>query len=241
MMAEVINGQIQKNRHIRPVGAVHIASFESSAGSLRASIERPRIGIGFPDFLSIGPLWKLDEKIGQSRRYEWVTENINLEQEIEIPLKFTNTLRELEDIPSQVPIHIWYGNNASEQTCMRFLLYLLRDKTNDIFLINSTDLYYKYITSRDEQQRIFDTSQIGSKNLKKLFEINQTNDPLCDKERIQMQLEWEALAQTSEVLLIWSNGEIKSVPAYHFDLQILQAIEIYTNSKKLKILSKPGG
>ncbi|MFJ8064590.1 DUF1835 domain-containing protein [Psychrobacillus sp. NPDC096426] len=225
VMAEFINKQIQKNRPLRTGSAVHIVSSESAAGSIRVVLERPKIVIGFPDFLSIGPLGKLDEKIGQNYRKDWLIENINFEQEVEYPIKFTNTLRELEDISYQVPIYIWYGNNASEQVCMRFLIYLLRHKTNEIFLINSTDLYAKHITSRDKQQHIFDTSQIEPKDLKQLFEINKTNNPLIKKERVQLESEWEALAQTKEVLRIWSNGNIIGVPENHFDSLILHIIE----------------
>ncbi|SES12592.1 DUF1835 domain-containing protein [Psychrobacillus sp. OK032] len=225
VMAEFINKQIQKNRALRTSGSVHIVSSESAAGSLRGGLERPNTVIGIPDFLSIGPLGKLDEKMGQTHRKDWLIENINFEQEAEYPIKFANTLRELEDIPYQVPIHIWYGNNASEQVCMRFLIYLLRDKTNDIFLINSTDLYDKHMSSKDEQQHIFDTSQIEPKDLKLLFEINKTKNPLSEKERIQLEIEWKALAQTKEVLRIWSNGNIIGVPENHFDSIILHIVE----------------
>lgn len=225
LMAELINEQIQKNRPLRTSGAIHIVSSESAAGSLRAGLEWPRTVIGFPDFLSIGPLGNLDETIDRSYRNEWLMENINFEQEIEIPIKFSNTLREIEDIPSQVPIHVWYGNNASEQTCMRFLLYLLRDKTNDIFLINSTTLYEQYITSKVEKQPILNTSQIDSKLIKRLFETNKTNKPLSVEERIQLQTEWKALAQTKENLRTWSNGEIIGVPESHYDAQILHIIK----------------
>lgn len=69
-MVEEINKHIQKNRHLKGVGnqigAVHIVNSESAAGSLRVGLERPKTVIGFPDSFSIGPLWKLDEKIGQS-------------------------------------------------------------------------------------------------------------------------------------------------------------------------------
>lgn len=225
MLVELVNQQIQKNRRLRTDGAIHIVSSESAAGSLRSGLERPKIVIGFPDFLSIGPLGKLAEKTGQTYRKDWLIENINFEQEIEYPIKFSNTLRELEDIPNEVPIYIWYGNNANEQICMRFLIYLLKDKTNELFLINSTDLYEKHIATKDDQLPIFNTSQIESQDIKLLFEVNKTDNPLSDKERIQLQMEWEALAQTKAFLRIWSNGEIRGVPEYHFDEEILHIIE----------------
>lgn len=224
-LVELINQHIQKNHRLRTKGAVHIVSSESAAGSLRVGLEWPKTVIGFPDFLSIGPLGKLDEKLAQTYRKEWLMENINFEEETEYPIKFSNTLRELEDIPSEDPIYIWYGNNANEQVCMRFLLYLLRDKTNEIFLINSTELSEKHITTTEEQGQIFDTSQIKSEEVNLLFDVNKRGNSLSNKERTQLQMEWEALAQTKENLRIWNNGEIKGVPENHFDVEILHTIE----------------
>lgn len=92
--------------------------------------------------------------MGQTFRNEWFYEHINLEQDdYEYENEFANTLWEIEDIPKQVPIYIWYGNNADEQTGLRFLLYLLRDKTNDVYLINSTELYKKYKTPKFKGQQ----------------------------------------------------------------------------------------
>ncbi|WP_211356351.1 DUF1835 domain-containing protein [Psychrobacillus lasiicapitis] len=225
LLVESINQQIQKNRQLRTDGPVHIVSSESAAGSLRAGLERPKTVIGFPDFLSIGPLGELDKKTGQTFRKDWLIENINIEQEVEYPVKFSNTLREIEDIPNEVPIYIWYGNNANEQICMRFLIYLLNEKTNEIFLINSTELYEKHINTQKQQQYISNTSQMESPNLKMLFEKNKKATALSEKERSHLQLDWEALAKTKEVLRIWSNGEIKGVPENHTDSTILHMIE----------------
>ncbi|MFJ5772157.1 DUF1835 domain-containing protein [Psychrobacillus sp. NPDC093180] len=225
LLVEFINQQIQKNRQLRTNGPVHIVSSESTAGSLKSGLLRPKTVIGFPDFLSIGPLGKLDEKMAQTYRKDWLIDNINFEQETEYPIKFSNTLREIEDIPSEVPIYIWYGNNANEQVCMRFLIHLLKDKTNKLFLINSTDLYEKHISTQKQPLHIFNTSQIESQDIKMLFEKNNKDTPLSDKERNHLQLEWEALAKTKEVLRIWRNGEIKGVPEDHVDSPILQMIE----------------
>lgn len=150
---------------------VHIVSSESAAGSLRVGLDWPKVVIGFPDSFSIGPLYNLHEKEGQTIRFEWIYEHINYEQDDYIyENKYSNTVREIDDIPGQFPIYIWYGNNVDEQIGLRFLLFLLRDKANDIFLLNSTELYAKYITSQGENRKISYTSQIESNDLRILFE-----------------------------------------------------------------------
>ena len=130
-IVEIINDCIQKHRSVDQriaTQAVHIVSSESAAGSVRVALAPPKHVIGFPDGFSIGPLWKLEEKRGQTFRNNWLFENINDGQEDVYQNKFTNTLREIEDISNHVPIYIWYGNNADEQCGLRFFLYLLRDK-----------------------------------------------------------------------------------------------------------------
>jgi hypothetical protein len=252
IMSEEINKCIQKHRKFtsltndkekkdeRPC-AVHLVTSEFLAGSLRFGLGNPKTVIGFPDFFSIGPLWKLDEKIGQTFRTEWLNENINLEQnEFEYENKFTNTLREIEDIPNQAPIYIWYGNNADEQTGLLFLLNLLCNKPNKVFLINSTELYKRYITPKENNHQIFHTGQIEPNDLKLIFAKNSKNQPVSDVERIHFQKEWKTLSQTKEVLRLWSNNEIKGVPENHYDSLIINTIEKMHNKQKNKDFIKTG-
>lgn len=219
---EEVNKHIQKRRWIkglRTSGAVHIVTSESAAGSLRVGLERPKTVIGFPDTFSVGPLWKLDEKIGQGSRNEWLFENINLEYDDKYAQKFSNTLREIEDIPNNVPIYIWYGDNPDEQTGLRFFVYLLRKKPNEVFLMNST------VDKRNHAIKIFHTSQIDSGDLRLIFEKDKESKPLSDKKRIELQMEWEKLSKTKEVLRLWIDGEIKGVPENHYDSYIIKMID----------------
>jgi hypothetical protein len=226
MMLEIINKQIQKHRIYSQDGPVHIVIGESAAGSLRYSLERPKEVIGFPDFFSIGPVWKLDEKIGQTSRNEWLYENINTEQDDFVyENKFANTLLEMEDIPEQVKIYLWTANNANEQTGHRFILKLLTDKTNEVFLINSTDIYEQYISQKGEVQPYHHTSQMEPEDLRQIFEIGKKRKSLSSEERTQYQKEWQKLSLTKEVLRIWRNNEIVGVAEEHYDSLILNTLE----------------
>ncbi|UFU00146.1 DUF1835 domain-containing protein [Radiobacillus kanasensis] len=237
IIVEKINKYIIKYRHLLSISAssdevaykasaVHIVSSESAAGSLKVGLKKSNIVIGFPDSLSIGPLWKLNEKVGQTFRNEWLYEHINYEQDdYEYENKFTNTLREIEDIPQQVPIYIWYGNNVDEQTALRFLLFLIRAKTNDVFLMNSTELYDRYIRPKSTGQQIFHTGHIEPKDLRLLFEKNRKNPPIFEQERIQFHSEWNSLAQTKEMLRLWMKDEIKGVKEDYYDSLIINTIE----------------
>ncbi|MFJ7736952.1 DUF1835 domain-containing protein [Lysinibacillus sp. NPDC097287] len=252
MMVEEINHHIQKRRQFlnlsqfpkdlsgRP-SAVHLVSSESAAGSLSVGLERPKIVMGFPDDFSIGPLWNLDCRTGKAYRSEWLEENINYEQEEYIyQNKLNNTLREIEDIPSQVPIYLWYGHNADEYTFILYILDVLKNKENEIYLINATELYPKLITSKDKDRQISHTGQIEPDDLRLLFEKNRGKSPLIDKALLQFQREWTELLQTKEVLRIWDKDKLKSVPENYIDSLILRAIEKLHNEQIIKDFIKTG-
>ena len=220
---------------------VHIVIFESVAGSLRVGLDRPKVVLGFPDSFSIGPIWMFAAKVGQSNRFDWIVENINTEQENnEFENKFTNMLLELEDIPEQVPIYLWNANNANEQTGVRLILQLLKDKVNEVILLNSTELFYKYISTDNVEQSIYTTSQIDPKSLKYLFDQAKTTKPLSNEDKLQLRREWETLSQTQEVLRIWVENQINSVPEHHYDQLIINTLEMMHNQQESKDFIKSG-
>lgn len=241
IMLDIINKQIQKHRMYPTPAPVHIVITESAAGSLKYGLERPKVVIGFPDFLSIGPVWKLDEKIGQKFRFEWLYEHINTEQDdYEYENKFTNTLLEIEDILEQAPIYLWTANNASEQTGVRFILQLLQGKENDVFLINSTDFYDQYIAAKDQGQSFTHTNQIEAEHLRLVFEKNKVAKPLSNEDKLRFQKEWQELSQTKEVLRLWVNNKIESAPEHHYDPLIINTIEILHKEQINKDFIKTG-
>lgn len=242
-IGEIINEAIQQQRQFYSpslleegeVIPVHLVSSESAAGSLRVGLDLPKIVIGFPDSFSMGPLYNLDEKGGQAFRNEWIYDHINYEQDDYIyENNFSNTVREIDDIPGHYPIYIWYGENVDEQIGLRFLLFLLRDKTNDVFLLNSTELYEKYVLPNGENLKIPYTSQIESKDVRILFEMGRENAPLSEQSRNQLLEEWFHLAQTKEVLRIWEGNEIKGVHENYYDSMIIDTIEMLHRRQEKK-------
>ncbi|MCC3355640.1 DUF1835 domain-containing protein [Bacillus sp. REN16] len=252
LMVEKINKYIQKYRQLHTFSAgfdeagyktstVHLVSSESAAGILRVGLERPKVVIGFPDSLSIGPLWKLDEKVGQTFRNEWLYEHINYEgDDYEYENKFANALREIEDIPGQNPIYIWYGNNADEQIGLRFLLYLLRNKTNVIYLINSTELYERYIAPNLNGQTVLHTGHIEPEDLRWLYEKNSKSQSLSDQDINQYHKEWISLSQSKEVLRLWRDHEIAEVNENNYDPLIIKTIEMLHHGQESKDFIKAG-
>jgi len=230
MMAEKINEQIHILRRKTlngKAGTYHLISSESAAGSLKVGLERPKTVIGFPGLANIGPILKLDKKTGRTNRNEWLLENINFPfEDTWYENHFTNTLYEIEDIQEHAPIHIWYANNAEEQTFLRFILFILRDRANDIFLHNSTELYHAYkISPENEEHYIYHSGGLAPEHYRLIFEKEKMAAPLTSAEREQFQREWEKLSKTTGVLRVWIDEEIRTVPEDYYDAFILNALK----------------
>ena len=251
-MVEEINNYIQQYRSLlackpfsrdpfKEVDSVHIVSSESAAGTVRVGLQHPKTVIGFTEFLAIGPIWKLHEKKGQVYRNEWLFDHINSEQdEFEGENKFRNMLREIEDIPETLPIYIWYGNDASEQTFLRFILYILRHKANVIYLMNFVELYEKYITTKDAQYEFLYTSHLASQDVRVLFEKRGEVKALNEAELYQYHKEWETLSQAMGVLRIFRDNEIMEVKQNQYDSLILNTIKKLHDAQEQKDFIKTG-
>lgn len=232
-VAEERNIHMQNMEHLMALenrnGVVHICTSEEVAGALRFALQSPNIVIGFPDSFSVGPLWALNDKIGQNFRKQWLFDCfINEEKDIDYEKNFTNTLCQINSIPKHVPIYIWYSNNAGEQTGLRYSLYLMREKQNKVFLLNCSE------RNDNPKQTFHYTDRLDSNVLKDIFEKSKEIEALCDEQRYQLQREWEKLSETKEVLRIWINDGIQSVPEIYYDLLIIETIEKLHQQQSVK-------
>ena len=196
----------------KSLGSIHLIASESAAGSVRSFLKGPKCVIPVPGSFSIGPLWRLPEHEGMVNRNEWLSDHINFEMEDGIyEQRFANSLREIEDIPEDTTLFIWHGPNADEQTFLRFLLHLLKDKENDIILIST------------EGQGCFHSGHLGSERMRTLYAANRS--PIGIVERMQLQQEWEVLSQSKGLLRIWEDGKIKEVAENHYDSLIIETVQ----------------
>ncbi|WP_144786881.1 DUF1835 domain-containing protein [Lysinibacillus fusiformis] len=198
--------QLQRKRLTIPTARVaHIVCSESAAGSLRVALAPPKYVIGFPEDLSIGPLWKLDEERGQACRQKWLMENINDEMDDFAGLtKLRVAIREIRDIPSHLPVYIWCGDNIEEQCGLRFFLYLLRDQHNEIFLIHTN----QQVIERQWDPNLYE---------KKRLSVKQHQNYLQ---------QWEGLAASTAVLRQWKHQHIQEVPENCYDSLIVKRLKL---------------
>ncbi|MBP3038738.1 DUF1835 domain-containing protein [Bacillaceae bacterium Marseille-Q3522] len=239
---QIHNFRISKNfyKNKKQIPAFHIVCSDSAAGSLRVALHYPKKVISFPVSLSIGPLGKLEDKAGQAYRNEWLYDHINFEGEFEYETLFTISLYEIADIPENIPIYIWYADNANEQTGIRFIFHLIKNKANDIYLIHVNNYVTSYNVPREKEEPLRYTSQLQASEIKKILEKCKGEMPVSKETRLQFQKEWEILSQTKGVLHIWENNKIRGVAEDYYDPLIINTLERMHKKQEKKDFIKTG-
>jgi hypothetical protein len=230
------NGQYEK---------VHIIFGDSASGCLRVALKGLGVNqeekvITFSDPFSIGPAWQLHTEEGQKSREEWFKKHFRYsEEDIKHYTQcFQNTLHEIRSIPSDVPVTIWTGENAYEQTGLRFVLYLLREKANNIVIINTTEAHNQHFNRSELTYVAQYTGEINPERLQTIYEKNRLNQPLSSQDRERLSKEWLRLADRQEVLRIWKNGCVQSVKEEWCDSYIIQAAQELHSKQKQKDFMK---
>ncbi|MGG1688400.1 DUF1835 domain-containing protein [Pseudalkalibacillus sp. NRS-1564] len=219
--------------------AVHIVFGASLSGSLNIVFKKMKLKdtekiISFSDLLSIGPVWRLHEKNGLRKRYEWLKNYINFDDEDidNYQENFNDATLKISAIPENTPIIFWVGHNAHEQTALRYVLYLLKGKNNDVSLIDATTKFKDLFDTTDTKYTLLHTGEISPEKLELIYKNNRKNSPLSQDERKQFEEEWEALSTKQEVLRIWKNSEICSVDEAYYDDYIINVAKRLHNEQE---------
>lgn len=202
---------------------IHILFGDSPAGALKYALKKMRLSkrekvISFWDMFSVGPVWKLHEKAGQETRFDFMQEVMNDEDDDfrHYQKKFHETINQITSIPVNVPITIWVAENAHEQTGLRYALHLLKNKVNDIKVINTTKAYVENFNRPDIQYTVLNTGELSPEQLQVIYEKGATKS-ISEYEREGFEKEWMALADSKKTLRIWRKNEIKSVREDFYD------------------------
>ncbi|MBD7963438.1 DUF1835 domain-containing protein [Fictibacillus norfolkensis] len=207
----------------------HLVFGESTAGAMKWTLNKVKSKdtvIGFPDFFAIGPIHELESEKGLVGRVQWFKDNMSIGDMAEYysneyESSYRLALQEIGDIPIEVPITIWTADNAPEQTGLRFVMKLLEDRENKIFVVNSNECFNKYCKPPDVFYTSLHTSEISPENLKIILKKTHSYEPFLLESKNKLVKEWEALSASEEVLRLWEDGAIKSVSVDHLDAFII--------------------
>lgn len=207
----------------------HFTFSRSASGTLSRALKQMHKDseekvISFADLFSIGPIEDLQKQNGFVKRYNWLQDKLHHEcEELDNFFNhYTEALLALKRISETISVVIWCGDNAHEQTGLAYLLYLLRDSKNNIYIMNTTELYHT-VNPLESLEEIKHTGQIPVEAYKVFNEQRIGINPLTERQREEYELVWEGLTTTNGVLRIMEDGRICTVAEDYYDAAIIEA------------------
>ncbi|WP_042349342.1 DUF1835 domain-containing protein [Bacillus massiliigorillae] len=212
----------QAEQQVGNFHTVHFTFSRSTSGSLRQALQQMKKNneekvISFADLFSVGPIGRLQKQSGFVQRYDWLQNHFHhASDKLEDFFNYyTITLLAINRISEHIRIVIWSGDNAQEQTGLAYLLYLLREKKNNIIIMNVSD-------KPGDTLNLKHTAQIPVEAYQGIFEEIKTINPLTDDERYEYEQVWEQLTATEEKFRIMQEGKILSVTEDYYDALIME-------------------
>lgn len=207
---------------------VHIVFSLSEAGSLKVALskvgkrEESRV-VAFKDCFSVGPITELSTMEGQLRRRVWLMEhdrdsyyldNINQEHQIE---RMIDTLK---NIPENKTVVIWCGDNAHDQTGLRFAMYLLRERKNPVHMVNVTQI----LTEMGQGNAPIAQALVERDKYIDIVSNYGEGIPLNSDLRKRYESEWMELARQDNVLRLWVEGKVMGCQEDKLDGVIVKSV-----------------
>nr|WP_262982292.1 DUF1835 domain-containing protein [Bacillus atrophaeus] len=129
---------------------------------------------------------------------------------------FTEALIALTQAPEYIPLMIWTGENSHEQTGLRLALFLLKDKKNDIILINTNQAYQEQFQRPDRDYTPLCSGEISPEKFGILYKKYKLTKPISLEMKKSLAKEWETLSESQDKLRLWTD-KIHSVTEDHYD------------------------
>ncbi|MGL5255644.1 MAG: DUF1835 domain-containing protein [Proteocatella sp.] len=220
---------------------IHILFGQSSSGTLKYVLKKleqtqKEKVITFGEMFSVGPIWHLHKEIGIEQRIEWMKKIMSEEsaEHDEYKQNYLETISQIKFIPKDELVLIWASENAYEQTGLRYVLYLLKDKTNKVKIINATKVFEKLVYQSNVQYALRATGEISPEKLQKIYEETKQLYPLTQMEREDFEEEWLMLAENCNTLRIWLDGQIKNVSEDYYDQYIIDTAKKLHDKQNIK-------
>ncbi|WHY93279.1 DUF1835 domain-containing protein [Neobacillus cucumis] len=236
----------QQNTIEGPIKVVHILFGDSAAGCFKRALKE--MGADYKDekvicvrqMFSIGPIWKFNEEVGKQYRYKWMQDNLADEdgEFDEFEENFNRIVNRILSIKEDIPIYLWAAENAEEQTGLRFVVDVLKEKNNDIFVMNTTKGFNELFNKGKRKYSLAHTGELSPDNLQAIYQKQREDQsPLTQQELEQYEKEWLSLTENNEnneTLRIWKNGTVQSVPEDYFDELIITRAKKLHGKRKIK-------
>lgn len=208
------------------VNIINICFSESARGTIKRAAELKIINgqkvVGLFDDFSYGPISNL---VNTYERIIWAD---NFKDEFDcipycslddLKTAYNKFYKDINEIESQDQIYIWYGNYASEICGMMYVLELLKNKSENLYFINVSDLIHKYPAGIYIPRS---AAEILPEKLGDYIKIARSVD---SDEKEELLKQWKALKNESSQLRVFKEGKVISVSEDYFDVDILKWTE----------------
>ncbi|MZQ85499.1 DUF1835 domain-containing protein [Paenibacillus sp. 5J-6] len=211
---------------------VHLVFSLSDAGSLKVALSR--IGkrtvsqvMAFNELFSVGPISDLDTITGQQNRLFWMMErnrDYRYGQDINREHQLVNIISAVKSIPENKTIVIWCADNAHDQTGLRFVLYLLREREQQINVVNMSEVYEASGLQVKDKAIPYAMGQIDQEIYEELVRKYYDGFTLEPCQRRLYESEWLQLTNQNSELRIWKDGVVKGSDMCMLDEVIVKAV-----------------
>lgn len=205
---------------------IHIVFERAFAGALRHAFRKAPLKtteriISVPDILSIGPVESLHTDEGIKNRFHWLRKHLHSDDHDQ-ESEFHSAVQDIKDIPPHIPVILWAGHNAAEQTGLRFAAYLLCNAPNEISEFNTTQAFDSlYNTTQPNREiHILRSSELSPEQLLEMYahcEPWKWNPA----RRTAIEQEGKSLMYDEFKLRTWQHGELWSSDEDRYDTFIM--------------------
>jgi hypothetical protein len=207
---------------------IHLVFSQSVGGCLKITLSNMglrniHIVHALWDVFSTGPVNDLHCERGVKERFQWKHNNlINERNHFEEGEKnYDQTLEFLDSIPRGESITIWAGENAHEQTGLRYAAALLKEKDHAVFVINPTMKYIKLFKQPKRFYIPYYSGEIPPEKLEVIYNHSKNDPPLTDYDLDDLNREWKELSESNQTLRLWRNGRLNGASEDYYDEFIL--------------------
>lgn len=215
--------QVSRNdEKIEHPQTVHIVFGDSPAGSLKAAFhntpyEKTEEIIVLSEILSVGPIESLHTKMGIENRFQWFKENYRDDFNYieEYKRGILKTIEKIKGILPYQQIIIWTCENSAEQTGLRIILYLLQNKVNEVFELNTFKAFHEFYSypMLEEEQFPRTSGELTSEQLLEFYERFELS-PMNIAKRQAFSDEGQNLLLIKSHLRTWEHNEL-----WHSDVE----------------------
>jgi len=195
------------------MNSIHLSFGDSASGNIKSSLrERNSIKnmICIRDDFSIGPIRGLETNEGIQERTMWMRELLRctaLSSHADYSDWIETYINSNLDIAAQIPdnssIIVWHGQSASDRIGLRYILYMLQNKSLQVEEVNLP-------------------INAGAATSEMIVDGFHTKKSIVNIQHLLK--EWEAWSQTNSILRIMQGEEVRSVPDSYFDELIVKHV-----------------